>query len=426
MPRPLPRSLVPTRRSPGAQAVRAECTLAGRSVSGDNGGTRVRLSPRRCALMLAARTCSLFVALLALAPAWCGADEPPVVGLEQRTPWTTSRLVGSPEPPLPYTVEKTFTQLELKTPIYVIEEPGTDYLLVVLHPADKLPSRVVRFQNDPEVATFEPFFESPDRLIYSICPDPDYATNRTIYVFTNGPTPQSERQDRVARYRVTDTEPPQIDVASEETIIEWRSAGHDGGDLAFGLDGMLYLTTGDGTGDSDTWNSGQTLDDLLGSVLRIDVHACRRRAALHRSRRQSVRQTSRGPRRNLGLRPAQPLADEHRSPQRPRVGRQQRPGPVGNGPSGAPGRELRLERLRRESSLLPGTQARAHAARATDDRTFARRVPLAHRRRGLLRRQAARSRRRLHLRRLFQRPHLGHEARRRQARSGIANWPTRR
>jgi uncharacterized repeat protein (TIGR03806 family) len=46
---------------------------------------------------------------------------------------------------------------------------------------------------------------------------------------------------------------------------------HDGGDLVFGLDGMLYITTGDGTGDSDTWDSGQSLDDLLGSVLRIDV-----------------------------------------------------------------------------------------------------------------------------------------------------------
>ena len=62
-----------------------------------------------------------------------------------------------------------------------------------------------------------------------------------------------------------------IDPASRSLIIEWRSEGHDGGDLAFGADRMLYITTGDGTGDSDTWNSGQSLDDLLGSVLRIDV-----------------------------------------------------------------------------------------------------------------------------------------------------------
>jgi len=36
-------------------------------------------------------------------------------------------------------------------------------------------------------------------------------------------------------------------------------------------DGFLYITAGDGSSDSDTLNSGQTLDDLLGSVLRIDV-----------------------------------------------------------------------------------------------------------------------------------------------------------
>ena len=55
-------------------------------------------------------------------------------------------------------------------------------------------------------------------------------------------------------------------------MIEWKSAGHDGGDMTFGLDGMFYITTGDGTSDSDGWDSGQTLNDLLGSVLRIDVH----------------------------------------------------------------------------------------------------------------------------------------------------------
>ena len=47
--------------------------------------------------------------------------------------------------------------------------------------------------------------------------------------------------------------------------------GHDGGDLAFGNDGYLYVSAGDGSSDSDANLTGQTLDDLLGSVLRIDV-----------------------------------------------------------------------------------------------------------------------------------------------------------
>ena len=58
---------------------------------------------------------------------------------------------------------------------------------------------------------------------------------------------------------------------SEQVIIEWHSEGHDGGGLVFGHDGMLYISTGDGTTDSDGWVSGQDLSELLGGVLRIDV-----------------------------------------------------------------------------------------------------------------------------------------------------------
>lgn len=210
--------------------------------------------------------------LAALLRPWPGlADEAAPFGIAERTEWTTSRLSGSPEPPLPYTVEKTFEQLDLKTPIYAIAEPGTDSLLVILHPEGKNPARIVRFRNDLQVDSFEPFFESPDRLIYAICFDPDYRNNRKLYITTNGPQPQAQRKNRLSRYTVVDGPPRRIDVESEEVILEFRSAGHDGGDMAFGHDGMLYLTTGDGTGDSDGWNTGQTVDDLLGAVLRIDI-----------------------------------------------------------------------------------------------------------------------------------------------------------
>src|SRR5688572_3325607 len=47
------------------------------------------------------------------------ADEPPF-GLEHRIPWTTSRVVGSPDPPLPYTVEKTFTNIQWQQPLFII------------------------------------------------------------------------------------------------------------------------------------------------------------------------------------------------------------------------------------------------------------------------------------------------------------------
>src|SRR4029077_11204915 len=61
------------------------------------------------------------------------------------------------------------------------------------------------------------------------------------------------------------------DFASEKIIIEWQSNGHNGGDLAFGRDGMLYISSGDGTSDSDTDIAGQDLGKLTAKVLRIDV-----------------------------------------------------------------------------------------------------------------------------------------------------------
>ena len=73
------------------------------------------------------------------------------------------------------------------------------------------------------------------------------------------------------RYTVDRKPPHRIDPASKHVIIEWASNGHNGGDLAFGNDGYLYVTSGDGSSGSDAHLTGQTLDDLLAGMLRIDV-----------------------------------------------------------------------------------------------------------------------------------------------------------
>ncbi|MGK0185982.1 MAG: glucose/arabinose dehydrogenase/cytochrome c553 [Verrucomicrobiales bacterium] len=190
----------------------------------------------------------------------------------ERVPWTSSRLAGSPEPPLPFTVERIFPKVDLPAPMYLIEEPGSDNLWVVLQGGERdKPSKIVTFPNKPEAAEAELVFDLPRHLIYSVIFDPGYEENRLIYLFCNGPTGSRSRSNQVDRYRV-DKEKGFTD---KLTIIEWKSGGHDGGDMAFGNDKMLYLTTGDGSTDSDAWNSGQTLDDLLGAVLRIDVHSSR-------------------------------------------------------------------------------------------------------------------------------------------------------
>src|SRR5205807_1126325 len=79
------------------------------------------------------------------------------------------------------------------------------------------------------------------------------------------------RRVRVTRYTMQPKPPYALDSLSAKVIIEWPSAGHDGGALGFGLDGMFYVTTGDGTSDSDTNIAGQDMTKLLAKVLRIDV-----------------------------------------------------------------------------------------------------------------------------------------------------------
>ena len=100
--------------------------------------------------------------------------------------------------------------------------------------------------------------------------DPDYALNGRFYVNytdTGGDT-------RVVAYQVSE-DPGLADPASAELLltIEQPFSNHNGGHLAFGPDGFLYIGSGDGGSGGDPEGNGQDRLDLLGSLLRIDVSA---------------------------------------------------------------------------------------------------------------------------------------------------------
>lgn len=98
---------------------------------------------------------------------------------------------------------------------------------------------------------------------------PDYATSGIFYINytdTSGTT-------IVARYHVSADNPDIADPASAATIL-WQEQpypNHNGGQMAFGKDGYLYISMGDGGAGGDPENRAQNLETWLGKILRIDV-----------------------------------------------------------------------------------------------------------------------------------------------------------
>jgi uncharacterized repeat protein (TIGR03806 family) len=222
----------------------------------------------RCTLVLTALIASLLCGLPRSVPAE-PADKP--YGLDKRIPWTTSRVVGSPNPPLPYRVKRVFPKLQIPCPIGVAHEPGSNRLILIYQEkAWTGQGHIARIQDDPDVAQAEELLKV-DGIAYGVAFHPDFDKNGYLYVGSNGPLKGRSKTTRVLRYTLDRKPPYALDPKSETRILEWASNGHNGGDLAFGLDGMLYVTSGDGTSDSDRNHAGQDLTKLLSKVLRIDV-----------------------------------------------------------------------------------------------------------------------------------------------------------
>ncbi len=200
-----------------------------------------------------------------------------VSGFDVRTPWTTSAIHGFPDPPPPLKLVDAYPQLKIPKLITLGSIPKTDWLLAVDHENDYAGgSRARQFRDQADVATTELFLDTPE-IIYGFAWHPQFETNHWVYVGCNGHSQQLEAvATKVLRFKVDGEGPYRCDPESRTLIIEWPSNGHNGGDLVFGNDGLLYVSAGDGTSDSDTDRNGQDLSTLAGSLLRIDVDMDRR------------------------------------------------------------------------------------------------------------------------------------------------------
>jgi len=137
--------------------------------------------------------------------------------------------------------------------LYIVEQPG---LVRVVEDGKLLP---------------QPFLDVEDQVVsggeqglLSLAFDPEYESTRLFYVDytdTNGDT-------RVVEYEAGDS----ATVKRRELLfVDQPYANHNGGQLAFGPDGRLYVGMGDGGSGGDPENRAQNLDEKLGKLLSLDV-----------------------------------------------------------------------------------------------------------------------------------------------------------
>ena len=96
-----------------------------------------------------------------------------------------------------------------------------------------------------------------------------FATKQRAYIYFTDPSGTS----RVYRIKMSATDLDAFDASSMQLLLSIAQpfVNHNGGQLAFGPDGYLYVGMGDGGSAGDPNNNGQNLGSLLGKILRLDV-----------------------------------------------------------------------------------------------------------------------------------------------------------
>jgi glucose/arabinose dehydrogenase len=206
--------------------------------------------------------------------------DPPVMvsGLDARPSNTTCLAWARSTGAISLTTPRVFPNLSFTSPVGLFQAPGDSARWFVLEQA----GRVRTFANQSTVSVATDFIDIRSRVVsggelglLGMAFHPDFATNRRVYLhYTTGSAP---RTSRVSQFTAS-MDLSILDPNSEQVLmtVAQPEDNHNGGALAFGLDGYLYIALGDGGGGGDNHGSignGQTMTTLLGKILRIDVNA---------------------------------------------------------------------------------------------------------------------------------------------------------
>jgi len=183
----------------------------------------------------------------------------------------------NPDPPdcsTGISTPRAFPSLSFASPVAMKQAPNDGSRWFVVEQG----GRIRTFQNDPAATTAADFVDLRARVhmngeagLLGMAFHPDFATNGRVYVNFSESV---GGQVRSVTAEFTSMDGGQtLEPASERdllTVVK-PAENHNGGNLAFGPDGFLYLGLGDGGGAGDPNGNAQNLRALLGKMLRIDV-----------------------------------------------------------------------------------------------------------------------------------------------------------
>jgi glucose/arabinose dehydrogenase len=180
-----------------------------------------------------------------------------------------------------------FKGMTLDRPVWMFEAPdASDRVFIVEQPGR---IRLVHKGNDGAQA--KEFLNIVDRETYieagantgiglmSLAFHPGYKTNGLFYIFYNRSNSEKGGQfpsrSIISEFKVSATDADRADLDSERVLLDVPEPfrNNQGGQVAFGPDGYLYIALGDGGSNNDPFNSGQNTSTLLAKMLRIDVNS---------------------------------------------------------------------------------------------------------------------------------------------------------
>ncbi len=104
---------------------------------------------------------------------------------------------------------------------------------------------------------------------------PDYKNNGYFYIYYTDTAQGRNPRMVVSRFTVSNNNPNLADPNSEFIIFQFdknqNNSNHNGGKIAFGPEGYLYISVGDGGGGDDPQRNAQNINNVFGSICRIDV-----------------------------------------------------------------------------------------------------------------------------------------------------------